>query len=410
MKSEWFSSRLQETSLNVVQTEIDSVRKKDVLRTGVRVYQDGQIGVAGAIGGYDADELAQKAVDALALGIPYPYPPSADRVERVEPESDLPEGAALVSEMEAALVELRRAQPAFSFSNRITVATREVSLRNDCGLDLAYRGTQINVDLLVKDKASANILDAFVGFGGWRYDRGEFLRLANQVCDAYQNPVEIDEGTHPVLFLADDDAYLSKLIESLHGLLYATGGSLFSGKLGQQLFDERVTVVQTRNPADDVPGPFFDTEGTVNLGYRFDLIRDGVLRSPMTDKKHAARYDLPLTGSAGGEYDSVPTLGLTPIQIAPTGQTIAELVGGRPAVLVWIAMGGDFTPDGQFGTPVQLAFLYDGEKMVGRLPGLNLSSHLYKMLGEDLIGVSTDSLTPLTKMNLIGMRMQVSKS
>jgi len=171
-----------------------------------------------------------------------------------------------------------------------------------------------------------------------------------------------------------------------------------------------VTVVQTRNPADDVPGPFFDTEGTVNLGYRFDLIRDGVLRSPMTDKKHAARYDLPLTGSAGGEYDSVPTLGLTPIQIAPTGQTIAELVGGRPAVLVWIAMGGDFTPDGQFGTPVQLAFLYDGEKMVGRLPGLNLSSHLYKMLGEDLIGVSTDSLTPLTKMNLIGMRMQVSKS
>ena len=47
----------------------------------------------------------------------------------------------------------------------------------------------------------------------------------------------IDEGTHPVLFLADDDAYRSKLLESLHGLLYATGGSLFSGKVGQALFD-----------------------------------------------------------------------------------------------------------------------------------------------------------------------------
>ena len=46
---------------------------------------------------------------------------------------------------------------------------------------------------------------------------------------------------------------------------------------------------------------------------------------------------------------------------------------------------------------------------MGRLPELSLSSHLYKMFGEDLIGVSTDSLTSLCRMNLIGMRMQVSK-
>jgi hypothetical protein len=32
------------------------------------------------------------------------------------------------------------------------------------------------------------------------------------------------------------------------------------------------------------------------------------------------------------------------------------------------------------------------------------------MLGKDLIGVSTDSLTSLARMNVIGMRMRVSKS
>jgi PmbA protein len=407
---EWYSHRQQEVSLNVVQTEIDSVRKKDVLKTGVRAYDKDQIGVAGAIGGYEAGALEQKAVDALDLGIPYPYDLSADRVERVEPESDLPQGPEFVREMEEMLAALKDAQPAFSFSNRITVATREVSLRNNCGLELGYRGTQINVDLLIKEKSSANILDAYVSFGGWRYDRAEFLRLANQICHAYQRPADVEAGTHPVLFVTGDDVYRTKLLESLHGLLYATGGSLFSGKLGEKLFDERVNVALTRHPEDEVFGPFFDVEGTVSAGYRADLIRDGVLVAPMTDKRHASKYNLPLTGAAGGDYDSVPTIGRSPTRIAPTGQTIVELLGGQPGILVWMAMGGDFTPDGHFATPVQLSFLYDGEKLVGRLPELNLSSHLYDMLGKDLIGVSTDSLTSLTKMNLIGMNMQVSKN
>jgi len=47
------------------------------------------------------------------------------------------------------LAALKGAQPGFSFANRITVATREVTLRNDCGLDLGYRGTQINVGLTI---------------------------------------------------------------------------------------------------------------------------------------------------------------------------------------------------------------------------------------------------------------------
>jgi PmbA protein len=407
---EWYSHRQQEVSLNVVQTEIDSVRKKDVQKTGVRVYDQGQIGVAGAIGGYDAGTLAQKATDALRLGIAYPYELSADRTERVELESELPQGTALVSEMEEMLAALKSAQPHFSFANRISVNTREISLRNDCGLDLGYRGTRINLWLTIKDKSSANIFDAEIGYDGWVYDRAEFLRLANQVCDAYQRPADVDEGTQPVFFLTSDYTYQSKLLESLHGLLYATGGSLFSGKLGEKLFDERVNVALTRHPEDEVFGPFFDVEGTVSAGYRADLIRDGVLVAPMTDKRHASKYDLPLTGAAGGDYDSVPTIGQSPTRIAPTGQTIAELLGGQPGILVWMAMGGDFTPDGHFATPVQLAFLHDGEKLVGRLPELNLSSHLYDMLGKDLIGVSTDSLTSLTKMNLIGMNMQVSKS
>ena len=162
-------------------------------------------------------------------------------------------------------------------------------------------------------------------------------------------------------------------------------------------------------------GPFFDAEGTVNDDHRCTLIRGGVLVAVRTDKKNAAKYGLPLTGSARGEYDSVPTLGSPPsdlpsLQIASTGKTMKELLDGRKGFLVWIASGGDFAPDGHFETPVQLAYLFDGEKLLGRLPELSISSHLYDMLGQDFIGVSSDSLTSLSKLDVIAMNMKVRRA
>jgi len=78
-------------------------------------------------------------------------------------------------------------------------------------------------------------------------------------------------------------------------------------------------------------------------------------------------------------------------------------------ILVWIASGGDFTSEGAFATPVQLAYLFDGNNRVGRLPELSVSSHLYDMFGKDFCGVSTDSLTSLAKANLAVMNMNVTK-
>jgi len=110
----------------------------------------------------------------------------------------------------------------------------------------------------------------------------------------------------------------------------------------------------------------------------------------------------------------VPTLGsptrdLPRLHVASTGKTMKELLDGQKGILVWIASGGDFTPDGHFATPVQLAFLFDGERLVGRLPELSVSSHLNDMLGQDLIGVSSDSLTTLDKLDVIAMQMKVTK-
>jgi PmbA protein len=67
-------------------------------------------------------------------------------------------------------------------------------------------------------------------------------------------------------------------------------------------------------------------------------------------------------------------------------QDIAAALKGQPAIFAFMASGGDFTADGSYATPVQVAFLFDGKRIIGKLPEFAMRSHLDKMLGEDYIG------------------------
>jgi PmbA protein len=242
-----------------------------------------------------------------------------------------------------------------------------------------------------------------------RWNRESFLDFAESYYRAYMAEEQrIEPGKYPVIFPYYDTVYQLKFMHDLHGLTYGSGGSLFSGKGGQQLFSNRFTLRQSRNGEEDFTGPFFDAEGTTNREDRFPLIEKGVLRAPFTNRKYAARYDLPLTGAAACEYDGVPSLQPPFMSIEASQKTLRELVGDGPAVFLALTSGGDFTPDGHFATPAQLAFLYRDGVLQGRLPQLNVSSHVYSMFGEDYLGLSSDDLVPPGRTPSAVFSMEVS--
>ena len=82
----------------------------------------------------------------------------------------------------------------------------------------------------------------------------------------------------------------------------------------------------------------------------------------------------------------MPTLADAPLRFAVDSDDIKAALNGQMAVLVVASSGGDFTADGSFAAPVQVSFLFDGERIIGKLPEFTIRSHLYKMLGDDYIG------------------------
>ncbi len=409
MIKEKYIERIKETTINVTQTKIDSIRQKDIEKTGLRIYKDGYIGYVGTLGKYDEAELEKRAIDGLNNKIPYEYKPEGNFKKEEDFTSEIINKDKLVDEFDELLSIIRKEQPEFYFSNKLYLIDAEFNLQNDNGLDLRYRDRCIILGLIFKEKTSINIMDGFITFEGRHYNRDLVIEDINKTCNAYKNKVELPkEGKLPVIFASDESLPFIKLIQALNGNNFGTESSLLSDKMGKKIFNENFTLYQTNNP-NDLIVPFFDKEGVINENYRYALIENGVIKSPYTDKKTAHKYNLPLTGCAGGEYDSMPSLGTPRLKVKESEKTIKELLGGQMGVFVIVTSGGDFTPEGNFGAPVQLAYLFDGEKFIGRLPELNISSNVFEMFGDSFVGVSKDTVNPLSNNRYLVMNMKVSK-
>ncbi len=410
MIREKLQNQVKEIAINVQQSHVESIRKKNITKTAIRVYATDCIGISSGIGEIDEEELTKKAIDALDLKIPYPVSPEKDKTKSIPPSHHLISEDAFLNNMQDLLNDLRNQNPQFTFSNKLILRKSRHTLHNDAGLSLEQWIELYQISLLINHQDSSNLFDAAVGYQSNQYDKTILSSFIHELCQAYNNPLQdFQNGEYPILFESADQTYLAKLLRDLHGHIFVSGSSLFSNRIGESIFHPSFCLYTTRSPQDYSPTPFFDLEGVFYNDYRYPLIRNGILESPYTDKKTAHAYHYPSTGCSGGTYDSVPTIGVPMTHIPSTGKTIEEMLQGEKGIVIVIASGGDFTPDGHFGTPVQLAYLFDGKNFVGRLPQISLSSNVFSMFGKDFMGVSSNPLFPLDDSRQTMIRMNVNK-
>lgn len=402
MEKEFLRQTQRTVTLNVTAGRIDSFRELEKTTGTVRVYKDGCIGVAGCLGEPDEKDLTAKAEEALAFGIPYPCElegpigkdgkaccascaADADGEAGLEElhEEEIIKVPDLIPTMQSFLDRLGEQCPRFAFSNKIKLEYDRSEYRNSKGRRLVSSGRVFSLELIAQNRGSGNLFDTFMLWAGNRFDADEALALFKKEYDAFYTPADLEPGRYPVV--CDAGQMFSSFFQHFIADLYVAGASLLSGKLGQKVFSDKLTFRSDMNPSSAYSSCFFDAEGCVAPDYRPTLIENGVLKGLLTTKKTAGQYGLPNLGTASAAYDGVPSIGFNRFWVDPTAKSLKELVPGK-AVYVVVASGGDTTPDGHFATPVQMAYLMEGGKLVGRLPQLNISGNFFDMLGQDYIG------------------------
>lgn len=404
MIKELYQIKIKETALNVTQSKIDSIRKKDITKTGCRVYKDGFIGVAGTFG-EATDETWQNAIKNLELKIPYEYEVSKDN-KRIRDLRKLNlTSEEFVERSEQLLEILRKEFPEIIFSNKIRLFETETTLKNDAGLDYINYDKSISLELIFKHINSANVFDSgFIYQCRDDFDLEVILKEAREQFKAFNNEVELPNLEKVVTVV--EESFLSKIIESLNGETIGRKTSIFANKVGTKAFSDKFTLFV--DLTDEIyHNPFFDAEGSTLEDDKCMLIENGVILRGYTDKKNSKEFGFINTASASAGYDDVPSLGFARISPKLSDKTFLELAGEELVIFPIMASGGDCTSDGDFATPVQMAYLVQNGKFIGKLPEFSVSGNIYEMFGDDFIGVSKDKF--VFNQNIPLCRMKISE-
>ncbi|MGL5125129.1 MAG: TldD/PmbA family protein [Fusobacteriaceae bacterium] len=204
-----------------------------------------------------------------------------------------------------------------------------------------------------------------------------------ELCPSGQMPVVIDNGFGGVIFH-------EACGHGLEASSVAKGTSVFSGKLGQQVANSKVTAI------DD--GTIPNEWGTLNVDdegrkpQKKILIEKGILKSYMVDILGGKRMKVESTGSGRRQsYAFAPTSRMTNTFIAPGEDSFEDMIKSVEKGLYAKYMGGGSvnTATGDFNFAVMEAYLIENGKITKPVKGATLIGNGPKILMEiDMVGTN----------------------
>jgi len=304
----------------------------------IRVVDDGRVAVA-STNEFTPQGAARAAAGARELAevtSPDPlFPGLAPKADVTAKDAFDEATAGTTPEQRAEGVEaiVAQASDGFRAAGSYETGAAEIALLNSEGQFCYGPTTQASVTSLVSGgDGGAGYVEAWsVGAGG--LDLEAIGRRAALKARESQAPRDLDPGRYEVVLepaaVATLVAFLSYL--GFGGRALAEGRSCLSGKEGQRVAADTITI------ADDVfapgmPGAAFDFEGTPKR--RVDLIRDGVFRDGVYDRRSARQAGKESTGHALPAPNPEGAFPLN-VEMAPGDASVEDMVAAtKRGVLV----------------------------------------------------------------------------
>lgn len=409
MNKEYIVRKSSTITLNITDGKVDSFREIDESNRTVRVYEDGKIGVAGGLGEVDMAELEAAAVAKLANGIPYKSTLNAGIKKQIINEKPVIDKEKILPTAKRLARRVALACPRFLINGKVRLGEHSGSYSNSEQTELAFKSSNLSISFQVKDKDSSNIADVYYGTSVGRYGKSVEDKIVADVKALHDNffteKIVLPDGEYPVILEPYD--ICGHIFKDFIAEYYVSGGSLFSGKAGTKVFNEKLSVLVDRNPKTNRVAPFYDEEGEIAKNYRAPLIEKGVLKGILNTKNTANTFGLKPSKTSGGAYDGVPAIGVAGLYAESTAPDLKTLLGDKKAIWIAISSGGDITTEGVVGMPVMLAFLVENGEIKGRVADFNASGNIFEMLGDGFVGVSKQNILSSSESEMIVVNMKV---
>jgi PmbA protein len=187
-------------------------------------------------------------------------------------------------------------------------------------------------------------------------------------------------------------ALILPLMEGVNGKNVFTGISPLLGKVGEKLFDNKITFVDDGTLDGRFASAPSDDEGVPHR--RNVLVERGVLKGFLYDLKTAAQSGAESTGNGSRSLFSPPQPAPTNLILEAGDTPLAEMIAGIDEGLLvqdLLGLGQGNIISGAFSNPLALAFKIERGEIVGRVKNVSIAGNVYDLL-KDVAAVSRETL------------------
>jgi PmbA protein len=356
---------------------------------GLRVIHEGRIGFASTTDLRNPQRLVDMAEASAAYGDealfefagPADAPGEAATWDPAVPEVSIQQMVDMGREgLELSL----QTNEHYLYSCGIGRSTHEQRLLNTSGLDSALRATHMSGsvgDQLISEEGFLQVYD----YKGWGQPFDSVLDLARIVLRKMEQASVIAPARLEAMPMIFTPRALGNLFGpvgvALSGKLVHKGSSVLRGRIGEQILDARLTIT------DDPTIPYApctaatDDEGTP--ARKQDFFTEGVLKTYMADLQTAGLLGIGPTGHAARSYGSRPGPSMGNVVVSAGETPLEQMIGGMGRGLIieqTLGSGQSNTLAGEFSVNVELGFLVENGKVVGRVKDSMVAGNVYELL------------------------------
>ena len=399
-QAEVFSISSRATPIQFEANELKQIQTKESASTALRIFREGRIGFATASGGGDVGALVDMAVETSRFGGPasFQFPSHHDysEVSTFDPGAQEITMERMVETGKELIARIRAHTPDILCDVRVARGTSSVSFLNSQGgegrydksfFSLSLEGILVNdTDILFVGGSESSCRPDFVGLDGL----GD--RIIWQL-EMAKKKAAVSTGLLPAIFtpIGVASALMSPLMLAFNGKTVFEGASPLKDKLGERVFDKKLSLWDDATIAYGVGSYPFDDEGV--SGRRLPLFANGVVTSFLYDLQTASLAGTQSTGNGQRAGGGFPRPDISSLILSGGDVTFQSMVEDmKEGLIVEQLMGADQGNilGGDFGGNVLLGYKVENGEIVGRVKDTMIAGNVYQVLKE-LVGIGQET-------------------
>jgi PmbA protein len=397
-QAEVVSVQSESTTVGFEANRLKSSQVEETAGTAVRVVVDGRLGFAASSDESALEKLVSNAFESAAYGdeVPIAFPraqPAPKVVTYDQTIVDLP--ISRMVEIGQEIVDhLLTIEPEARINVELERGIQNASIRNQAGADVTFRRSPLALFCEVSRVMGDDVLLMFDATGTtvWEEDYLAPTRRLGEKLKLAKKGATIKSGRMPVLFAPTGALVLGlPLMYGLNGKNVYTGISPMKSKVGEKLFDDKITIVDDATLDGRFGSATHDDEGVAHR--RNVLVDQGELKGFLYDLKTAAQSGVESTGNGSRRLFNPPSPSPTNL-LFEAGQTpLVEMIAGIDEGLLVenvLGLGQGNIISGAFSNSVSLAFKIEKGEIVGRVKDVSIAGNVYELL-PDVAGVSQET-------------------